>query len=100
MCQMRRYRASAIEYSPKAISPAATTASSHWPPGQPSTPAVDLCGLPELDVDVPSRIETASRQSAAYASPLDAATTRPSIEWSPPPSGPLPKNACTNRHSE
>ncbi len=77
--------------------PAAPT--SHCPPGHPSTPAVDLCGLLDFEVDVPSRIVTASAHIAAYASPLHAAATRPIVERSPPPSGPLPKYAWTNRHS-
>ncbi len=42
--------------------PAAPTI--HWPPGQPSTPAVDEWALLEL-LDVPSRIVTASTHIAA-----------------------------------
>src|SRR5690242_17545494 len=45
---------------------------SHWPPGHPSTPAVDECALPD-EPDVPIRMETASARMPAYANPLPAA---------------------------
>src|SRR4029079_12833801 len=69
----------------------------HCPPGHPSTPAADLCGLLELWLDVPSRIETERAHIAAYAQPLAAAEIRPNVDASPPPSGPWPTYAWTNR---
>ena len=80
------------------IAPAAPTI--HCPPGQPSTPAADLCGVLELWLDEPSRMATASAHIDGVGDAArSAAMTRPILELSPPPSGPCPKNACTNRHS-
>ena len=45
------------------MAPAAPTI--HWPPGHPSTPAADLCGLLELWLDAPMSTETASAHIAA-----------------------------------
>jgi len=62
----------------------------HCPPGHPSTPAADLCGLLELWLEEPIRIDTASAHMARYAQPLAAAEMRPNFDASPPPSGPWP----------
>src|SRR5690242_17065061 len=70
--------------TPMKIAPARPTR--YWPPGQPSTPAVCLWGLLELELDDPRRMVTASTHRPAYAQPLAAAAILPNVEWSPPPS--------------